>query len=166
VYSIISHATWIIFHHALMLALYKSLISCALWLTHKCDVMAFRVYYYVLEFATTRKISKSKARRSLISLELVHSFTPFWIFITTVAKSHYYFLHFHLVNKPFNWDFIPEVKPSTKNVINLEVKKLQNPHQHWGLFLYDLPFEIVFVILKCHLNLLCWCGMYILYYFR
>ena len=37
-------------------------------------------------------------------------------------------VHFHLVNKAIDWDFIPEVKPSMKNVINLEVKKLQNPH--------------------------------------
>jgi hypothetical protein len=26
-----------------------------------------------------------------------------------------------------DWDFIPEVKPSKKNLINLEAKKLQNP---------------------------------------
>jgi hypothetical protein len=93
VYSIISHATSIIFHHTLVLALCKSLISRALWLPHKCDVMEFRVDYYVLEFPTTKKMSKSKARRSLISLKLVHSFTPFWIFITMVAKSHNYFCY-------------------------------------------------------------------------
>ena len=49
-----------------------------------------------------------------------------------------------------------------KNEINLEVKKLQNPHEYWGFNFYDLPFEIVVVILKWHLNLVCWCGKYIL----
>ena len=34
------------------------------------------------------------------------------------------------------------------NVINLEVKKLQNPHGHRGYNFYDLPFEIFFIILK------------------
>ena len=62
-YSIMSHATLVLFNHAFMLALHKSLISRALWLPHKRDIM--EVYYYVLEFPTTKKISKSKARRNL-----------------------------------------------------------------------------------------------------
>ena len=71
-YSIMPHATLVLFYHAFMLPLHKSLISHALWLPHKCDIMEFRVYYYVLEFPTTKKMSKSKARRNLISLMLVH----------------------------------------------------------------------------------------------
>ena len=52
------------------------------------------------------------------------------------------------------------------NVINLEVKNYKILINIEVIIFYDLPFEIVFVILKWHLNLVCWCGIYILQYFR
>jgi hypothetical protein len=69
------------------------------------------------------------------------------------------YVHFHLVNKPLNgisfwkWNHQPRTLLTWKSknykiLVNIEV--------------IILPFEIVFVILKWHLNLVCWCGMYIL----
>ena len=34
------------------------------------------------------------------------------------------YVYFHLVNKQFDWDCIPEVKPSVKHVLNLEVNNI------------------------------------------
>ena len=54
-YSVMSHGTLILFYHAFMLTLHKSALSCALWLPHMCDIMEFKVYYYVLESPTTKE---------------------------------------------------------------------------------------------------------------
>ena len=54
-YSIMSHAALIIFYRAFMLTLHKSLIPRALWLPHMCDIMEFKVYYYVRESPITKK---------------------------------------------------------------------------------------------------------------
>ena len=52
--SVMSHAILLPFYHAFMLTLRKSLISSALWLPHKFDIMEFKVYYYILESPTTK----------------------------------------------------------------------------------------------------------------
>jgi hypothetical protein len=65
------------------------------------------------------------------------------------SQIQYIYVHFHLVNESLS---------------GISFRKWN--HQHWGHNFYDLPFEIVFVILKWHLNRVCWRDVYILEYFR
>ena len=60
-------------------------------------------------------------------------------------KSNIY-VHFHLINKPLNWNFIPEVKPSTKNVIMLESRR--NYLKYYKIYISHYHIKI-----KCHFRM-------------
>jgi hypothetical protein len=71
---------------------------------------------------------------------------PCWVHFTFMVSNpiYIYICALPLSKKAIEWELIPEVKPSIKNVNNLEVTKLQNHDYHRCYNFYDLPFEIVF----------------------
>ena len=80
-------------------------------------------------FQTRPKTDARPARKqknfALAFLKAAWLQIPYWVHFTfKVSNPIYIYVHFHLVNKPLSGISFRKVKPSTKNVINLEVKKI------------------------------------------